>query len=126
MTRECARPRLRIAGVAVSALGAVASFVGAWALPLWMTILGAGFALLAVGGQSRLSAGPWRCWREGSSPPSPCSSPASRPSSGGWTSTVTTRWPAGIAVLVVAATAIVALLTLTFDTQAATASPASA
>lgn len=51
-TRESARPRLRMAGLAVSALGAVASFIGAWALPLWMTLLGAGFAVLA------LAAGP--------------------------------------------------------------------
>src|SRR5688500_11052341 len=46
-TRDSARPRLRMAGLAVCALGALACIV-AWALPLWMTILGAGFALLAA------------------------------------------------------------------------------
>ena len=124
-TKESARPRLRIAALAVCALGAVLSFIGAWALPLWMTILGAGFALLAVAADPArrrplaiLSAGQLaaiavlivgieaqvgRVDEYGDYP-----------------------LAGGIAVLVVAATAIVALLTLTFDRRAATASPITA
>lgn len=47
-TRESGRPRLRMVGLVVSALGVVASFVAAWASPLWMTVLGVGFATIAV------------------------------------------------------------------------------
>ena len=124
-TRGSARPRLRMAGLVVSALGAVASFVGAWALPLWMTILGAGFAMLAaaadpagrrplallaagqLAGIAVLIAG--------------ITAEVGRVDEYG-------DYPlaAGIAVLVVAATAIVALLTLTFDHRAVTATPAGA
>ena len=124
-TRESARPRLRIAALAVCALGAVAAFVGAWALPLWMTILGAGFALLAAAaapaprrplvllaaGQlagivvliAAIEAQVGRVDEHGDYP-----------------------LAGGIAVLVVAATAIAALLTLTFDRRAVTATPAGA
>jgi hypothetical protein len=124
-TRESARPRLRMAGVAVSALGAVASFIGAWALPLWMTLLGAGFAMLAAaaGPASRrrlallgvgqlagiavliagIEAEIGRVDEYGDYP-----------------------LAGGVAVLFVAATAIVALLTLTFDRRAVTATPAGA
>lgn len=47
LTRSSARPWLRGVGLGVSVLGGVLSFV-AWALPLWMTVLGVGFAILAV------------------------------------------------------------------------------
>lgn len=124
-TRENARPRLRIAGLVVSALGAVACLVGAWALPLWMTLLGAGFALLAAAAEpaqrrplALLAAGQLasiavliagieaevgRAGEHGDYP-----------------------LAGGIAVLVVAAAAIVALLSLTFDRRAVTATPAGA
>lgn len=124
-TRDSPRPRLRIAGLAVCALGAVLSFVGAWALPLWMTILGAGFAILAATAHpaqrrplALLAAGQLagiavlivgitaevgRVDEHGDYP-----------------------LAGGIAVLVVAATAIVALLTLTFDRRAVTVTPAGA
>jgi hypothetical protein len=123
-TRGCARPRLRMAGLAVSALGAVAAVVGAWALPLWMTILGAGFGLLAAAADptqrrplALLAAGQLaaiavliigieakvgRVDEYGDYP-----------------------LAGGIAVVLVGATAIVALLTLTFDRRAVTATPAS-
>jgi uncharacterized membrane protein len=124
-TRGCARPRLRMAGLAVSAVGAVAAVVVAWALPLWMTLLGAGFALLAAAADpaqrrplALLAAGQLaaiavlivgieakvgRVDEYGDYPVA-----------------------GGIAVLVVAAAAIVALVTLTFDRRAVTATPASA
>jgi hypothetical protein len=124
-TRGSARRRLRMAGLAVCALGAVASFVGAWALPLWMTILGAGFALLAASAEAAhrrplvlLAAGQLagiavliagieaelgRADEYGDYP-----------------------LAAGIAVLVAAVTAIVALVGLTFDRRAVTAAPAGA
>lgn len=47
VTRQGGRPRLRLVGLVVSSLGAVASLV-AWAYPLWMTLLGVGFALVTV------------------------------------------------------------------------------
>ncbi len=47
-TQDADRPRLRAAGLAVTALGVAGSFLVAWALPLWMTLLGAGFAVLAA------------------------------------------------------------------------------
>ena len=121
-TRESARPRLRVAGLAVSALGGLACVV-AWALPMWMTILGAGFAMLAAAARpaqrrplALLAAGQLagiavliagieaevgRADEYGDYP-----------------------LAGGIAVLVVAATAIVALLALTFDRRAVMASPA--
>jgi hypothetical protein len=124
-SQESARPRLRMAALAVCALGVVLSFIGAWALPLWMTILGAGFALLAA-----------------------AANPAQRRALGlfaagqlaaiavlivgieGQVGRVDEHgdYPlaGGIAVLVVAATAIVALLTLTFDRRAEAAGPVSA
>ncbi len=124
-TQDCARPRLRLAALAVCAIGAVLSFVGAWALPLWMTILGAGFALLAAAADpaqrrplALLAAGQLagiavlivgitaevgRMDRHGDYP-----------------------LAGGIAILVVAATAIVALLSLTFDRRTVTATPAGA
>lgn len=42
------RPRLRMAGLVVSGLGCVVSAMAAWALPVWMTLFGAGFALVCV------------------------------------------------------------------------------
>jgi hypothetical protein len=50
-TRQGGRPRLRMAGLVVSSLGCAAALV-AWAFPLWMTVLGVGFAMVA------LSSGP--------------------------------------------------------------------
>lgn len=47
LTGGTARPRLRVAGLAVCGLGCLGSIV-AWALPLWMTLLAAGFGLLAA------------------------------------------------------------------------------
>jgi len=47
-TRQSDRPRLRMVGLVVGSLGGVASLVAAWALPLWMTVLGVGFAMVAV------------------------------------------------------------------------------
>ena len=47
LTGGTARPRLRAAGLAVCGLGCLGSIV-AWALPLWMTLLAAGFGLLAA------------------------------------------------------------------------------
>jgi len=41
------RPRLRIAGLIVGGLGCALAVV-AWALPVWMTLLGVGFAVVAV------------------------------------------------------------------------------
>ena len=122
-TRESPRPRLRMAGLGVCALGALASVVGAWALPLWMTILGAGFALLAA------AAGP--------AARRPLALLAAGQLAGiavliaGITAEVGRAdeygdYPlaGGIAVVVVAVTAIVALMTLTFDRRAVTATPA--
>ena len=124
-TRESARPRLRIAGLVVSAVGAVLSFIGAWALPLWMTILGVGFAMLAAAAHpaqrrplALLAAGQLvgiavlivgieaqlgRVDEYGDYP-----------------------LAGGIAVLVVAATAIGALLSLSFDRRAVMTTPAGA
>ena len=124
-TRDSARPRLRMVGLAVSALGAVACLVGAWALPLWMTILGAGFAISAA------AAGPAQR--------RPLALLAAGQLAGiavlvaGITAEVGRvdehgDYPlaGGIAVLVVAATAIAALLSLTFDRRAVTATAAGA
>ena len=47
VTRQSGRPRLRLVGLVISGLGGVSAVV-AWALPLWMTILGVGFAVLTV------------------------------------------------------------------------------
>jgi hypothetical protein len=47
-TGESHRPRLRIAGLVVGGLGCALAIVGAWALPVWMTLLGIGFAVVAV------------------------------------------------------------------------------
>jgi hypothetical protein len=46
-TRQSGRPRLRMAGLVVSSVGCAAALV-AWAFPLWMTVLGVGFAMVAV------------------------------------------------------------------------------
>ncbi len=53
-SREGNRPRLRMAGLVVSGLGCAVALIAAWALPVWMTLLGAGFALVGV------AAGPGR------------------------------------------------------------------
>lgn len=58
-SRQGSRPRLRWAGLVVSGLGCAVAFMAAWALPVWMALLGAGFALLGVAagpGRSRLLA----------------------------------------------------------------------
>jgi hypothetical protein len=47
VTRQSVRPRLRMVGLVVGSVGGVASIV-AWALPLWMTVLGVGFAMVTV------------------------------------------------------------------------------
>jgi MFS family permease len=47
-SRHGNRPRLRMAGLVVSGLGCGVAAVGAWALPVWMTLLGVGFALVGV------------------------------------------------------------------------------
>ena len=49
-TRNSPRPRLRMAGMVVTGLAGAASFVAAWAVPLWMTLLGLGLATLAGAG----------------------------------------------------------------------------
>ena len=54
-TRWSDRPRLRMAGLVVSGLGGAAALV-AWALPLWMTILGVGFSMVAI------ASGPRQRW----------------------------------------------------------------
>ena len=48
VSRQGDRPRLRMAGLVVSGLGCAVAVVGAWALPVWMTLLGAGFAIVGV------------------------------------------------------------------------------
>lgn len=47
ITQFVDRSRLRTAGFAVTGLGVLSTIV-AWALPLWMTLLGVGFVLLAL------------------------------------------------------------------------------
>jgi hypothetical protein len=51
-SRQSARPGLRMVGLAVSGLGGAGALV-AWALPLWMTVLGVGFAMVAVASEPR-------------------------------------------------------------------------
>lgn len=53
-SRQGIRPRLRTAGLVVSGLGCAVAVMAAWALPVWMTLLGAGFALVGA------AAGPGR------------------------------------------------------------------
>ena len=48
VSRQGHRPRLRMAGLVISGLGCVVAALAAWALPVWMTLLGAGFALAGV------------------------------------------------------------------------------
>ena len=52
LTQQGGRRRLRMAGLIVSGVGVVATLV-AWALPLWMTLLGVGFAMVAVASAPR-------------------------------------------------------------------------
>lgn len=47
LTRQAYRPRLRMTGLIVSGLGVALSFV-AWATPVWMTVFGVGFLVLAI------------------------------------------------------------------------------
>ena len=58
LSRSTSRRPLRAVGLAVTALGCFFAFVGAWALPLWMVLLGLGFGVvgLAVDGPARRSA----------------------------------------------------------------------
>lgn len=49
-SRQAHRPRLRAAGLVVSGLGCAVGALAAWALPVWMALLGAGFALVVVAG----------------------------------------------------------------------------
>jgi hypothetical protein len=123
VTSESARPRLRMAGLAVCALGAVAGLGVAWALPLWMTILGAGFAMVAFAADpaqrrplALLAAGQLA----GVAALVACiEAEVGRVDEYG-------DYPlaGGIAVVVVAVTAIAALLTMAFDRRAVTARPA--
>lgn len=53
-SRQGDRPRLRMAGLVVSGLGCGVALMAAWALPVWMTLFGVGFALV------RVAAGPGR------------------------------------------------------------------
>ena len=53
-SRDGDRPRLRMAGLVVSGLGCPVALMAAWALPVWMTLFGVGFALVGV------AAGPGR------------------------------------------------------------------
>ena len=48
LTEEADRPKLRTAGLIVAALGGVFAVIAAWALPVWMFLLGVGFGLVAV------------------------------------------------------------------------------
>jgi hypothetical protein len=52
VSRGCGRPRLRAVGLVVGGVGVAASLV-AWALPLWMTVLGVGLAMVSVAAASR-------------------------------------------------------------------------
>lgn len=121
-TRESARPRLRIAALAVCALGAVLSFIGAWALPLWMAILGAGFGLLAASANPAQRR-PLALLGAGQLAAIAVLIVGIEAQVGRVDEYGDYPLAGGIAVLVVAATAIVALLTLTFDRRGATASP---
>jgi hypothetical protein len=47
-SRQGNRPRLRMAGLVVSGLGCAVAVMAAWALPVWMMLFGAGFALAGV------------------------------------------------------------------------------
>ena len=118
-TRESARPRLRIAGLVVSALGAVACLVGAWALPLWMGILGAGFALLAAAAEPAARR-PLALLAAGQLAGIVVLIAGIEAKVGRAGEHVDYPLAGGIAVLVVAATAIVALFNLTFDRRALT------
>ena len=46
------RAPMRSIGLGLCVLGVVITVVGAWALPLWMTLLAAGFALVAASGSA--------------------------------------------------------------------------
>jgi hypothetical protein len=124
-TQESARPRLRIAALAVCALGVVLSFIGAWALPLWMTILGAGFGLLAIAA-SPAQRRPLALLAAGQLAGIAVLIVGIEAQLGQVDEHGDYPLAGGIAVFVVAMTAIAALLTLTFDRRAATASPVSA
>jgi len=41
------RPRLRTGGLVVGGLGCIFAVIAAWAVPVWMTLLGVGLALVA-------------------------------------------------------------------------------
>lgn len=124
-TRENTRPRLRIAGLAVSALGALACVVGAWALPLWMTLLGAGFAMLAVAAEPAQRR-PLALLAAGQLASIAVLIAGITAELGRVDEYGDYPLAGGIAILVVGVTAIVALLTLTFDRRAVTATPAGA
>lgn len=53
-TQGSVRPRLRTAGLVVCGVGFVASVVGAWALPLWMTLLSAGLLMMTIAAAPRV------------------------------------------------------------------------
>lgn len=48
LTDQADRPKLRAAGLVVAALGGVFAVLAAWALPVWMFLLGVGFGLVAA------------------------------------------------------------------------------
>ena len=52
LTQQGGRRRLRMAGLIVSGVGVAATIV-AWALPLWMTVLGIGLAMVAAASAPR-------------------------------------------------------------------------
>lgn len=47
-SRQSCRPRLRMAGLVLCGLGCAIAVVGAWALPVWMTLLGVGLGLVGL------------------------------------------------------------------------------
>lgn len=57
-TVETGRPRLRVAGLAVGGLGCVLAAIVAWAMPVWMAVLGAGFVMIACASGAGARRGP--------------------------------------------------------------------
>ena len=53
LTSKAERPRLRTSGLVVAALGGVFSLIAAWALPVWMFLLGAGLGMVAAADHRR-------------------------------------------------------------------------
>src|SRR6266480_2247932 len=53
VSRDTGRPGLRVAGLAVGAVGAVLALIATWAIPVWLVPVGLGVLLLAVAATSR-------------------------------------------------------------------------